>query len=108
MSEPDGAFAFKPGAPSLHRRRSAAPTADRRNPCVIHLGRRDNVTVKQSGDGSAPNRAPNPDGPKLPLRWVVILGLSAATVVLIGAAEGVAVGMVAGVLTAGTLHKLME
>jgi len=58
------------------------------------------VTVKQSDDGSAPNL--------LPLRWAVIVGLSAAVAVMIGTAQGVAVGIVAGVFTAGTLHRFMK
>jgi hypothetical protein len=43
----------------------------------------------------------------LPLRWVVIIGLSGAVGILIGMAEGLPAGVLAALVAAGGLHQLV-
>ncbi|NJP34805.1 hypothetical protein HCJ94_23180 [Micromonospora sp. HSS6-12] len=45
---------------------------------------------------------------RLPLRWLIIMGISAAVGIMIGSAEGVPAGVLASVVTAGALHKIVK
>jgi hypothetical protein len=58
------------------------------------------VTVDQPPDDNGSDR--------VPLRWVVIFGLSTAIAVMTGTTEGVALGILAGLATAATLHTIMN
>ncbi|PSK68019.1 hypothetical protein B0E53_00094 [Micromonospora sp. MH33] len=67
------------------------------------------MTVEQN-----PDRRPHTQdhGPQeaelLPVRWVVIIGLSAAVGIIVGAAQGVAAGVLAGIIAAGGINKLIK
>jgi hypothetical protein len=67
------------------------------------------VTLKQSDDRRAPSDDHNLNGANLlPHRWAIIVGLSTAVAMTVGAAEGAPSGMLAGLTTAGILHMIMK
>ncbi|WP_205801775.1 hypothetical protein [Micromonospora thermarum] len=67
------------------------------------------MTLEQSRNRRPPNRDGESGMPaRLPLRWLIIMGISAAVGIMIGSAEGVPAGVLASVVTAGALHKIVK
>ncbi|WP_018829730.1 hypothetical protein [Salinispora tropica] len=67
------------------------------------------MTVKQSRDRRPPAQDPDPEKPALlPLRWAVIMGISAAVGIMVGTAESLPTGVLACLITAGGMHKIMS
>ncbi len=65
------------------------------------------MTVRQSCASRPLDRDRDPQKPALlPLRWAVIVALSAAVGIMLGTAESLPVGVLASLLTAGGLHKI--
>ena len=44
----------------------------------------------------------------LPIRWALIIGLSAAVGIVVGMAEGLPAGLLATLVAAGALHKIVD
>lgn len=67
------------------------------------------MTVRQSRAHRPLGRDREPQRSSLlPLRWAVIMGLSAAVGIMVGTAEGLPFGVLASLITAGALHKIMK
>ncbi|SCF19399.1 hypothetical protein GA0074695_4217 [Micromonospora viridifaciens] len=67
------------------------------------------MTVDQSRDRRPLNRHQDLETHALlPLRWAVIMGLSAAVGIMVGTAESLPAGVLASLITAGGLHKIMN
>lgn len=67
------------------------------------------MTVGQRRAHRPPDESQEPRSPSpLPLRWVVIMALSAAIGIMVGTAESLPTGVLASLITAGGLHKIMD
>ncbi|KWV29808.1 hypothetical protein AWV63_26475 [Micromonospora rifamycinica] len=76
---------------------------------AIRKAKGNKMTVRQRRahrppDEGQEHRTPSP----LPLRWVVIMALSAAIGIMVGTTESLPAGMVASLITVGGLHKIMD
>lgn len=76
---------------------------------AIHKAQGNYMTVRQRRTPRPldQDREPHPSN-LLPLRWVVIMALSATVGVMVGTAEGLPAGILASLITAGGLHKIMN
>lgn len=54
-----------------------------------------------------PNHQPE-EPARLPVRWVVIVGLSAAVGIMVGTAKGLPAGVLASLVVAGVLNKMVH
>lgn len=67
------------------------------------------MTVRQRRTSRPPDEGQESHTPSpLPLRWVVILALSVAIGIMVGTTESLPTGMVASLIAAGGLHKIMD
>lgn len=67
------------------------------------------MTVDQRRDRRPLNRDHEPKSPApLPVRWAVIIGLSGAVGIMVGTADSVSAGVLASLITAGSLNAIMK
>lgn len=67
------------------------------------------MTVDERRDRRPLNRHDEPESHhRLPLRWAVIIGLSAAVGIMAGTAQSLPAGVLASLITAGGLNKVMN
>ena len=67
------------------------------------------MRLEESREHRPARRAGDRVGPAgLDLRWLVILGISTEVGILVGSVQGVPAGVLAALITAGALHKIVK